>query len=54
MGITDCGEKVFRHVRSEATLNAYLLSRLSGKKLAVDVASFRLNKILSPMATPTQ
>ena len=36
MGITDCGTKVFRHVRSEATLNAY-----SGKKLAVDVASFK-------------
>ena len=37
MGISECGTKLFTHVRSEVTLNAY-----SGKRLVVDVASFKL------------
>ena len=37
MGISECGTKLFTHVRSEVTLNAY-----SGKRLVVDVSSFKL------------
>ena len=37
MGISECGTKLFSHVRSEVTLGEY-----SGKRLVVDVASFKL------------
>ena len=37
MGITDCGAKLFSHVRSEAALDQY-----SGQRLVVDLASFKL------------
>ena len=37
MGISECGTKVFAHVRSEAALGQY-----SGQRLVVDLASFKL------------
>jgi hypothetical protein len=36
MGISECGPKVFAHVRTEAHLDLF-----KGKRLAVDIASFK-------------
>ena len=37
MGISECGTKLFSHVRSQATLEQF-----SGQRLVVDLASFKL------------
>ena len=36
MGISECGPKVFAHVRTEVQLGDF-----KGKRLAVDIASFK-------------
>ena len=37
MGISECGTKLFSHVRSKAQLEQY-----AGQRLVVDLASFKL------------
>ena len=45
MGISECGTKLFSHVRSQAQLEQY-----AGHRLGVDLASFKLKAWYSDIA----